>query len=124
MRLSNLCQLFYAIKFTPFFFFLQTAGFGVFAGRAFNKDEVVIWSWMTLLLPKNLPRGLSIIYYGFSHNKTHAALPLDYGSLFNHHKNANTHPWLGPNNNLHFQVRVGFSSRSANQNVLKICTYT
>ena len=87
--------------FTPRF---RTAGFGVFAGRAFNKHEELIESWMTLFLPKNFPRGCDIWYYCFDHNDTHVALPLDYGSLLNHHKSSNTLTRSGINDNVHFQV--------------------
>ena len=117
MGLSNPCQLFYAIKFTPWF---PTAGFGVFAGRAFNEDEVVMQSSMTLFLPKRLPQDLSLWYYVFGYNETHMALPLDYASLFNHHKTANTYIWLGRNSNMHFRVRGVF--QCANHTVLRICT--
>ena len=95
----------------------QTAGFGVFAGRAFKQDELVLRSWMTLYLPRNLPRSQVVCNYIFGHNKTHAGLVLDYGSLLNHHESANTKTVqiLGsaPNNN--FQVRGGF--QCANRNV-------
>ena len=117
MRFSNPWQFFHSIKFTPR---IQTAGFGVFAGRTFSKDEVVIRSWMTLFLPKNLPDGLSIWQYCFGYNKTHVTMPLDYGSILNHHKSSNTYVWPGPNNNMHFQVRGSF--QCTNHHVLKICT--
>ena len=67
----------------------QTAGIGVFAGRAFKQDEPVLRSWMTLFLPKNFPRGQSTQCYVFRHNETHTALDLDYGSIINHHESAN-----------------------------------
>ena len=76
----------HSIKFAPWF---QTAGFGVFAGRAFKKDETVLQSWMTLLLPRNIPPRQSPHCYVFSHNETHSALDLDYGSIINHHESAN-----------------------------------
>ena len=122
--LSDPCQLFYAIKITPWF---QTAGFGVFAGRAFKKDEVVIRSWMTLFLPKNLPEGLSIWYYCFGHNETHVAIPLDYGSLLNHQKSANTYARPDPDNNMHFQVQGLFQmckSQRAQKNIyMRACIH-
>ena len=110
---SITCQM-YSIIFVPY----QTAGFGVFAGRAFKKDEVVLRSWRTLFLPKNFPRRQAAWYYLFGHNKTHMALVLDYGSLVNHHESANTrHTGF---NNIHFQVRRDF--QCANRNVVKICS--
>ena len=57
---------------------------------------------MTLFLPNNFS-PLSIGYYIFAYNDTHVAMPLDYGSLLNHHESANTDV-LVQNNNLHFQV--------------------
>ena len=83
----------------------------MFAGRAFNKDEVVIRSWETVFLPNNFPQGVSVWYYVFAYNETHMAVPLDYGSLLNHHESANTRVWFGLNNNLHFQVRGIFNVR-------------
>ena len=68
---------------------------------------------MTLFLPKNFPQQLSIWYYSFGHNDTHVAIPLDYGSLLNHHESANTFH----NNDIHFQVRGFF--QCANHNVQK-----
>ena len=47
------------------------------------------------------------------------ALPLDYGSLFNHHESANTDIRFGPNNHSHFKVRTIF--QCANHDILKIC---
>ena len=106
------------IKIAPWF---QTAGFGVFAGRAFKKDEVVLWNWMTLPLPKNGPNCKN---YVFTYNETHAALILDYGSVTNHHESANVQaihfPDVNDNDNIHFQVRRGF--QYANHNALKICS--
>ena len=59
---------------------------------------------MTLLLPKNIPRDLSVWYYSFGFNETHMAVPLDYGSILNHHESANAHVLFGPNENMYFQV--------------------
>lgn len=95
------------------------AGIGVFAGRAFKKDEVVLRSWMTLFLPKSFPRRQDAWYYLIGHNETHMALPLDYGSLINHHECANTR-MIGFNN-IHYQVRRVF--RCVNHNVLKNAAY-
>ena len=62
---------------------------------------------MTLFVPHNFPQGVSVWYYVFGYNETHSAMPLDYGSLLNHHKNSNTYPFSTAdlNSNLHFQVR-------------------
>ena len=73
---------------------------------------------MTLFVPNSLPEGLSIWFYSFGYNRTHGAIPLDYGSLLNHHKSANTHAVPDLNNNMHFQVRGFF--QCANHNSLKI----
>ena len=91
---------FYSFKFAPWF---QTAGIGVFAGRAFKKDEIVLRSWMTLYLPRNFPRGQTPRYYVFSHNKTHMAWDLDYGSIINHHESANAR--AAGADNMHYRVR-------------------
>ena len=58
---------------------------------------------MTLILPKNFPGCLNHV---FDYNATHNALVLDYGSVQNHHKSANTRarPFTGFNFNIHFQV--------------------
>ena len=81
----------FLMNFTPSNFRLdfKTAGFGVFAGRAFKQHEILLQSWMTLFLPRNFPRGQTLKCYAFSHNKTHIALDLDYGSIVNHHEHAN-----------------------------------
>ena len=107
---SITCQM-YSIIFVPY----QTAGFGVFAGRAFKKDETVLRSWMTLFLPNNFPKSEAVDYYDFAHNKTHSALVLDYGSVANHHGCANAkakdvNKKETQNENVHFQVRTGFPS--------------
>ena len=65
------------------------AGFGVFAGRDFNKDDIVMWSWKTISFPRDMPQHLSPWYYVFGTNDTHVALPLGYGSVANHHEFAN-----------------------------------
>ena len=86
---------------------------GVFAGRAFKKDEIVLMSWMTLLLPENIVFNNAVWNYVFGHNETHSALALDYGSVANHHESANTRAVhvLGHNltyeKGMHFQVRRG-----------------
>ena len=115
MYLCGCCMLInfvYSIKLVPWF---QTAGFGVFAGRAFKQYEIVLRSWMTLFLPNNFPKSEAIHNYIFGHNKTHRALVLDYGSLMNHRESANTKaisanetPPKTQNENIHFQVRAGF----------------
>ena len=61
----------------------------MFAGRNFRKDDVVIRSWRTLLLPKTLPDNSVLWYYFFRHNETHISLPLGYGSLVNQHDSPN-----------------------------------
>ena len=77
-------------------------------------------SWKTLYLPYNLPRSQVVRNYVFAHNQTHMALVIDYGSLLNHHKDANVKTFgiLGSHPKLHFQVRRGV--QCANCNVLKI----
>ena len=67
----------------------QTAGIGVFAGRAFKKYEIVLRSWMTLLLPQSFPQHEMLRCYVFGRSKTDMALDLDYGSIINHHESAN-----------------------------------
>ena len=91
---------------------------GVFAGRAFSEDEVVLRSWITLFLPKTFPKDQAPWDYTFGHNETHVALSLDYGSLINHHESFNVAP-IG-STHLRFQVRRGF--QFANHNVSKICS--
>ena len=110
VHLKNTLIIILVNCFTPSNYgLILTAGFGVFAGRAFKQDEFVIRNSITLFLPKNfLP--LSVGYYCFAHNDTHMAIPLDYGSLLNHHKSANTDIRVR-NNNLHFQVREFFNVR-------------
>ena len=114
LLLMNFTGRLYSIKlkFAPWF---QTAGFGVFAGRAFKQDETVLQSWITLFLPKNFPKTETVANYMFDHNKTHNALVLDYGSVFNHYESANTKaisidepPPKIQNENIYFQVRAGF----------------
>ena len=115
------CEFYrHSIKFTPWF---QTAGFGVFAGRAFKQDEPVMRTWKTLYLPYNMPRTQVICNYIFGHNETHTALVIDYGSLCNHHDSPNAKAVTvhEPVPNTHFQVRTGFEC--ANRNVLKICIH-
>ena len=109
MRLWNPRRFDTIKKFTPW---LQTAGFGVFAGRAFNKGEMVIRTWMTLFLPQTIPNDLIFRHYCFGFNNTHSAIPLNYGSLLNHHESANTR---FANMNIH--VRAGL--QGADCNVLK-----
>ena len=104
----------HSIKFAPWF---QTAGFGVFAGRAFKKDETVLRSWMTLLLPRNIPPRQSPRCYVFAHNKTHSALDLDYGSIINHHESANARA-TGVDN-MHYRVR---GNSMCDRNVQKLCS--
>ena len=110
---------FYAIKSAPSF---QTAGLGVFAGLAFEKNVLLPVSWKTLYLPNNFPNGLAVRNYVFNHNETHIGLVLDYGSLLNHHESANVQAGRDvseSNDNVLFQVRMGF--QCANRNNLKIC---
>ena len=84
----------------------NTAGFGVFAGRAFRKDDIVLRSLMTLFLPNNFPSDQSTHRYVFDHNKTHMALDLDYGSLINHHESYNTKTA----DNVIYRVHRGFNA--------------
>ena len=101
---------------------LQTAGFGVFAGHAFKKDELLPATWKTLYLPENFPKGQPLRNYVFGHNTTHMALVLDYGSVFNHHDSPNVQAVRFPqSNNVLFQVRMVFVC--ANRNVLNICMH-
>ena len=87
----------------------NTAGFGVFAGRAFKQYELLPATWKTLYLPENFPKSQILRNYVFGHNETHMALVLDYGSLFNHHESANVEV-LGFSvlSHVPFQVRMGF----------------
>ena len=85
---------------------MQTAGIGVFAGRDFKTDEIVLRSWMTLFLPKSFPRRQTLRCYSFGHNETHMALDLDYGSIINHHESANARAEAV--DNMYYRVR-GFS---------------
>ena len=91
----------------------QTAGFGVFAGRDFKKDEVVVSSWMTLFLPNTFPGGLPPWYYAQNHNKTHVVLPLGHGLIANHHESANVIKDWADNSKDNFVFKV----RYANHNV-------
>ena len=110
---------FYSVKFAPWF---QTAGFGVFAGRAFKQNGKVPASWKILFLPKNFPRSEFVNNYIFGYNETHTLLILDYGSLLNHHESANVKPVAVPGSNSgYFRVRMGFVC--ANCNVLKNMQY-
>ena len=68
---------------------MQTDGFGVFAGRNFAKDDLLMWNWRTLVLPKTWPGNSVLWYYFFGHNETHLSLSLSYGSLTNNHESAN-----------------------------------
>ena len=98
---------------------LQTAGFGVFAGRSYKQDEAVLQSWMTMFLPRNIAQFQGIHNYAFEYNETHLALDLGYGSMINHHESANTKAMRTS-----FKVRMGF--RCANHNIEKYaaCTHT
>ena len=78
---------------------------------------MVLRNWMTLFLPHNFPKSQFLRNYVFGHNDTHMALVLDYGSILNHHENANVQAAeFAQSNNIHFRVRVGFVC--ANRNVL------
>ena len=63
---------------------------------------------MTLFLPDNFPEGRSISHYSFDYNETHMAMPLDYGSLMNHHESFNAYDRFDVNNNMHLKVREVF----------------
>ena len=90
-------------KFAPW---LRTAGFGVFAGRAYKQDELLPATWKTLFLPKNFPKKQVLLNYVFGYNETHIGLVLDYGSVLNHHESANVKAVEFPaSNNIHFRVR-------------------
>ena len=101
-----------------------TAGIGVFAGRAFKKDALVLVSSKTLFLPQHFPESHVLGNYAFGYNKTHIGLVLDYGSIFNHHKSPNVKAGekFPGSNKIHFQVRMRF--QEANCNVLKKMQYT
>ena len=99
------------LKFAPFF---HTAGLGVFAGRAFKQDEIVVPSWMTLILPKNFPKSEDTSNYLFPIG----AVALGYGSIANHHKSFNTQAVrIQGFDNINFHVRRGF--QCANRNIVK-----
>ena len=74
-------------------------------------------TWITLFLPKNLPDDLSFRHYRFGYNETHTAVPLNYGSILNHHESANTRL-----TNMNFYVRGVFNVQIVT--FLKICTCT
>ena len=99
----------HSIKLARWF---QTAGFGIFAGRAFKKDVLLPVSWKTLFLPKNVPDNQVLRNYVFNHNETHNGLVLDYGSVLNHHESANVKAVhlseIPPGNDVQFQVRLDF----------------
>ena len=67
---------------------------------------------MTLFFPESFPKGQAARDYIFSYNKTHIALPLDYGSIMNHHESFNAEPigLIEDPDNFHFQVRSVFQS--------------
>ena len=90
----------------------NTAGIGVFAGRAFEQKKQVLAIWKTLLLPINFPPYEFVHNYVFGYNKTHIALVLDYGSLLNHHESANVKPVTDPGSDEdYFQVVYVFNVR-------------
>ena len=105
----SISHQFDSIKFVSCY---QTAGFGVFAGRAFRKGEVVLRSCMTLYLPRNFPRGQAPWNYAFRYNKTHIALDVDHGSIFNHLESANTIAKRTDGQKV-YQVRRVFNARIA-----------
>ena len=76
---------------------------------------------MTLFFPKSFPRGQAPRDYIFGRNKTHIALPLDYGSIMNHHKSFNAEPvgLIEDPDNYHFQVRGFLLLLSANCDVCR-----
>ena len=96
-----------------------TAGFGVFAGRAFKQGDMLPVSWKTLFLPENFPNSQVLRNYVFGHNQTHIALVLDYGSVLNHHESANVHA-ISDSQLAHvlFEVRMGFVCGT------KLCIHT
>ena len=110
------CRYSIKLKFAPSF---QTAGFGVFAGRDFEQDEVVPAIWKALFLPQNFPVSQVLHNYVFEYNETHMLLVIDYGSILNHHESANVKPVVVPGTDVaYFRVRMGF--RCESRNVLKI----
>ena len=117
MRLLQLFLLHQNLKCALRF---QIAGFGVFAGQAFKKDDFLPATWKTLFLPANFPKNQVLRNYGFTHNATHIALVLDYGSIANHHESANVEAVHFPKlRNFHFRVRG--RSIYANRNALNRC---
>jgi len=68
-------------------------------------------SWDTLFLPRNFPNSQVLCNYAFGYNETHMGLVLDYGSLLNHHENANVKAgkkFIPGSSNVHFKVCIGF----------------
>ena len=99
---------------------MQTDGFGVFAGRNFAKDDLLMWNWRTLVLPKTWPGNSVLWYYFFGHNETHISLPLGYGSVANNHESPNIQYASAETDatKTGFVVRGGF--QCGNRNVLNI----
>ena len=66
-------------------------------------------SWKTIFLPQNFPDRQVLRNYVFGYNETHMGLVIDYGSLLNHHENANAKAGeeIPGSNEVHFQVRMG-----------------
>ena len=87
---------------------IPTASFGVFAGSAFKKDELLPGAWKSMFLPKNFPSNQVLRNYVFGYNETHMVLVLDYASNINHHDSANVHAVrfleMPPGNDLQFRV--------------------
>ena len=93
-----------------------SAGFGVFAGRSFNKREIIMTSWDTIILPAEFPQHYSVWKYVFARNATHVALSIGYGAIANHHERANMKSvWQDKaKHNIMFEV----CQQRANTNVL------
>ena len=70
-------------------------------------------------MPTNFPKRQALRNYVFGHNETHMALVLDYGSVLNHHENANVEAVQFPQlHNVNFQVNMFFMY--ANLNIVRL----
>ena len=65
---------------------------------------MVIRTWVTLFLSRSVSKDLIFRHYNFAFNVTHAAVPLNYGSILNHHESANMRL-----NNMNLYVRGIFN---------------
>ena len=82
-------------------------------------------AWKTLILPNNFPHSQVLRNYVFGHNQTHVALALDFGSVLNHHEDANVQAVhftdLPPQNDVQFRVCITCFV-CGNLDVLKKCS--